>query len=203
MFDLFGEAADFPVVKIGSFSANTLPKEIKFKFPISQSLKIIVKDSSNGKPVPFSLVKMLKDNYLLQTLQTNENGEINFSNLDGEVQIVVDSDEYSPVYATVDLSKTNEFIAKLMKGGGVKGHMAIGEAISKVTVTLQPIGKSIDLDEKGNFEFLNIKPGQYTLSIKNTLKDANPSLPPKFNVIAVQIKSGEITEMNLDAIIKK
>jgi len=32
---------------------------------------------------------------------------------------------------------------------------------------------------------------------------STPSLPPKFNVIAVQIKSGEITEMNLDAIIKK
>ena len=102
----------------------------------------------------------------------------------------------------LDLSKTKEFVAKLMKGGGIKGHLTIGETYSKVLIILQPIGKNLELDEKGNFEILNIKPGQYTLSIKKTHKDAQPDFAPTFNNIAVQIKSGEITVINLDEMLK-
>lgn len=201
-FDLYGEAADFPVVKMGNYTANTIPEEINFKLPLSQSLKVKVEDSSNGKPVPFSLVKILNDSYLLQTLQTDEKGEIIFSNLNGVVHLNVTSEEFSNLNTTIDLSKTKEFVAKLMKGGGVKGHITIGEAFSKVSIILQPMGKSLDLDEKGNFEFLNIKPGQYTLNIKKTLKNANPDLPPNIKSIAFQISSGEINVINLDEHLK-
>lgn len=184
-------------IKLGPYETiESIPEKLKIELKEGNELFVKVVDVLDDKPIAYSIIKITHEKGISESLPVNYQGEILFSHLSDKVKISVNADNYVPFVKDVDVTKTKVLIVKLVKNGGIKGHLSGSNDKTISLVTLMPGNLSLIPDEKGNFEFFNVIPGEYTLGVKkNYLGDK------QLHSIATSIfkvEMGKIAEINLD-----
>lgn len=172
------------------------PNEFNIEFHVGENFKVKVVDDENNNPIPFVTVDIYSGNIKVEALPTNEVGEIKFSYLSGKFFINVKDDAYSPYSYEFDGSQSKELTIRLIKGGGIKGHLTIKKEVAKCFVILQPGDINQQFDPAGNFELLNLIPGEYTISVSRIFKDGKNQIEKIPTRIIIERE--KVIEINLD-----
>ena len=138
---------------------------LSIEFQKGENLKVKIIDNVSEKPVPFAKVEIVNGKFRYYSLLANEHGEIILPYLTGEVSLNVITDSYAPFNLAIDISTSKEVLVKLIKGGRLKGKLTLEKDVLKTSVKLMPLGIEIVIGPDGEFEFLNLNPGKYSLLI--------------------------------------
>lgn len=192
------EAEGYPVIIMGdhaSLVANT--NDLVYELKSGSNLKLKLVDEQTLSPIKFISVNIFSNKTKLRSKPTNELGEVLFEQLIGKVNVSISGNEYATFSQDFDISQSNEFLIKLIKSGGLKGHLTFRENVIGGHVFLKPNNAhSFPIGADGNFTINDLTPGEYSVSFKENLKDGkniHTKIPNK-----IQIQSGQIFEINLD-----
>ena len=188
-------------VRMGPYERKEdLPNEFNVEFRVGENFKVKVVDDMNNSPIPFVTVDVFSGNSKVESLPTNDVGEISFSYLSGKFVINVKEDGYAVYSNEFDGGQNKELVVRLIKNGGIKGHLTLSKEVSKAFVILQPGDLMQQFDSAGNFENLNITPGEYTISVSRTFKDNKTQLEKI--PASIIIEREKTLEINLDDYVK-
>jgi hypothetical protein len=191
------EAQGFAVVRMGPYEkTEDVPKEFVVELLEGENFKVKVVNDNDDRPLPFVAVEISSGNTKIQALPTNESGEILFTHLSGKFGVDVKEENYAAYSGTFDGAKTKEMVVRLTKGGGLKGHLTIGKEVAMAWISLQPGGLNVSLESDGNFEFFNLMPGEYSISVSRNLNDGKNQMEKI--PLRVIIENEKIFEVNLD-----
>ena len=199
------EAQGFAITATVNYNnVKSVPDEIIVELVEGEIFLVKVVDDKSYFPMTFVKVDLLMGDSIIQSLPTNEIGEILFTHLSGKFNVAVRVEKYVAYKIEIDISKTKDVTVKLIKGGTLKGHITIDKNVTKSCyISLQPRTNYYAqvLDANGNFEIVNIQPGEYTLTYSLYSMDnkiTNTTVPTK-----IIIKNEEFFEINLDDVLKK
>lgn len=191
------EAQGYAVVRLGPYEkAENMPKEFVVELQEGDNFKVKVVDERDNSPMPFVSVDITSGSTKIQSMPTNELGEILFTHLAGKFSVVVKEENFAAYSNAFDGTQTKEMLIKLIKGGGLKGHLTIGKEVAMAWVSLQPSGTNLPLDSEGNFEYFNLLPGEYELSVSRNLKDGKNQMEKI--PVRIIIENEKTFEINLD-----
>ena len=191
------EAHGYAPVRLGPYEkAENMPKEFEVNLVEGENFKVKVVDDRDDKPIPYISVDITFGNSKIQSLPTNDLGEIIFTHLSGKFNVVVKDENFASYSNEFDGAVTKEMIVRLIRGGGLKGHLTVGKDVSAVWVSLQPGNINMPLDSDGNFEFYNILPGEYELTVSRNLKDGKNQMEKI--PVRIVIENEKTFEINLD-----
>lgn len=191
------EAQGYAVVRMGPYEkAENMPKEFNVELHEGENIKVKVLDDKNNKPMAFISVDIVSGNTKIQSLPTNELGEILFTHVSGNFSIAVKEDGFADYKGEFEGTKIKEITIKLIRGGGLKGQLTVGKEVANAWISLQPGGINMPLDSSGKFEFFNLLPGEYELSVSRSLKDGKNQMEKI--PVRIIIENEKIFEINLD-----
>ena len=161
-------------------------------------MNVVVMDELSLKPMPGVSVDLFSGNTKLQSLPTNEYGQITFNQLSGKFILNIKTNNYAPYSQEIDLSRNySDLSIKLIKSGHLKGHLTFSNQVNGGYLFLEPnYPNSIAIDSDGNFSVRDMKPGEYTLSFKENFKDGRNVLTKVPNKIIIE--SEKTLTLNLD-----
>jgi hypothetical protein len=184
-------------VRMGPYeNKESLPKEFNIEFHMGENFIVKVIDDADSRPIPFITVDVYSGRNKIEALPANDLGEIRFSYLSGKFVLNVKEDGYAPYSGEFDGTQTKELTVRLIKGGGIKGHLTLKKEVSTAFIIIKPGDISQKLDSLGNFEVLNLIPGEYEISVSRIFKDGKNQIEKIPARIMVERES--IFEINLD-----
>lgn len=196
------EAQGYPVITLGSYEQLKGINDLVFELKEGQSFKVRVVDIRDLRPIKNVSLNIYSNNVKVQSMPTNESGEVNFTHLSGKINISLKVESFALYKEEIDLSQAKEVIIKLVKGGHLKGHLTFGKDVKGGYVFLQPnFDHSFPINPDGSFLIRDMIPGDYSLSFKENFKDGKNVLtkvPEK-----IKIESDKTFEINLDEYLAK
>ncbi|MDB4977368.1 MAG: hypothetical protein JWN48_5709 [Myxococcaceae bacterium] len=123
-----------------------------------------------GAPIANAQVALQLDQ-TRQELTTSAEGNASFTLAAGQVQsLMVVADGFEPHQAQVEGTRGRQSVtvtlSRKLPEGEIKGTVRSlrGGKLTRAHITVEPLGKSVDTDQKGDF-LIAVPPGQYTLQI--------------------------------------
>lgn len=171
------QAQGYGSVRLGPYqNAENFPKEFNVHFKPGENFKVKVIDDADLQPIPYVTVEIIESGIKIEALPTNELGEINFSHIGGRFFVLVTDQSYAKFSTEFDGSQAKETTIRLVKGGSLKGHLTLKKEVAKAKIMLEPGTENSAIDSAGNFEILNLLPGEYTISVVRTFKDGRTQI---------------------------
>ncbi|MDB4989354.1 MAG: hypothetical protein JWN04_4532 [Myxococcaceae bacterium] len=123
-----------------------------------------------GAPIAFANVTVALGD-ARQELKTDETGAANLTLTSEQTQsLMVTSEGFEPHQAQVEGTRGRQTLvvtlSRKLPEGEIKGTVRSlrGGKLTRAHITVEPLGKSVDTDDKGDF-LIVVPPGQYTLQI--------------------------------------
>ena len=195
------ELPGYPSVTFDNFhSKEDIPNEFQVNFQTGFNLKVKVIAPFQNAPIEGISINIFnKDNNLLFSLPSNELGEAVFSSLNGEYKLEINDPEFSRYNCNIFISKNDEMLIRLIKGGNLIAHLNLPDKFMKAELYFHYEVLVSRLTYKGNFEINNIRPGLYTLFAR-IYDDVDSyetlEIPTKIN-----IENDKTLEINLDELL--